>query len=334
MGSLRLALVAVQAFVALVVIQCKSSACDEITFEPAQSGSAICKPNDQKKGIELTLEPKEKSLSFKCESEAATVLKPEDPKDNFYKTHECEILAPLASVCAGTTLTSKPDVNPTTYTLNMGEGERTEATLYFSCENKAGLPGAVGPAALVAREAPSTPNCIVKVNIQPTSDKEPEHPQAGDGQTLKVAECKTTTVTATASSASPLAFKCGAGTLLLPAQHEMVFNGRDGECGAEVALRSLVDATLQIPAENQDFYTLSVNKDPLHNTTVCYKCEKTAGGEALRHRSVRTDADDKLQCLFRVEIKGTSGAESSTHLTDAGVLFFMGTLGFVLQTLV
>ncbi|PFH36927.1 SAG-related sequence [Besnoitia besnoiti] len=219
----------------------------------------------------------------------------------------------------------------------MGTGKRLREILYYSCTPKSadeqGSPGERAQVPPAAKKAA----CIVKIIVDAKEKEQSGTHQAGPSQDehgapVNATECNMETVTASASSESPLAFKCPTGKTLLPAQHERVFEGRDGECGTEVALASLVDAELQPPretAEETDVYTLKINKDPEHDTFMCYKCVAARENRPLSGPSMRSGAPEQNECLLKISVKGTSGAASSGDSSLVNSVFLLVGLGGV-----
>ncbi|PFH36929.1 hypothetical protein BESB_033870 [Besnoitia besnoiti] len=315
-----------------------SGECDALVFEKPQGGNYTCEPADKEKGIELTLKAEAPGISFSCGSTPETKLQPSQPANHFYKNEQCQQPTPLEDVCVGTTIDeAKSSSSPKEYTLTVGKGKRKGETLYYSCEPPQAASAQPQPAVEVSQagkdgDAKNKVRCVVKIIVEPTEEEQSENqqtepPQGGNGGSGQVTECNAGTLTASASSESPLAFNCEAGMSLLPVVHENVLDGKDGNCTEEVALASLVDGELQTARDTKkeiDVYTLKINKDPEHNKTMCYKCVMSDKASSLP--STRSGVLEKKQCLLKVSVKGTSGAASSANslLMRCGVL--MGSL--------
>ncbi|PFH36931.1 hypothetical protein BESB_033890 [Besnoitia besnoiti] len=333
MRFLRLVVAVLQAASALSALELLSGECGSISYDEPHPGHYTCQPADNAKGIQITLRANDSSISFGCGKKTDTELKPVEKENQFYQTEQCDQPTDLDTVCVGTTLSKNPDTEEHPYKLTMGDGKREAKTIYYSCEPKVGGNAEPSGENALARSPPKVNKCIVKIIIEPKADEDTGSNQnddsQGNGEAMKVTQCKVETVEATASSESPLAFKCDPEVSLLPAQHEKVFDGRNGECDEEVPLTSLVDAELQPPKEAEKengVYTLKINKDPEHDTTVCYKCVASDGKESPAKPSKRSDAQHKTQCLLKVSVKGTSGAASSADSMFVRSVTFMASL--------
>lgn len=281
----------------------------------------------------LTLGPDDESVSFRCSLKEQATLDPEE-KTNVYNEETCSKHVVLKSVFAEATLQEEQhdqeeDVNKTTYKLTVPKNSRktTETVLYYKCK--------LSPAsdALSAREIPAAEpgkECKVEITVQKVEQTEPP-PESDDEQQASIIECGDPTATkeANVSAESPLSFKCGAGMSLHPTNLTDVFDDQDGKCAAEVALQTLVDATLtktdaEATHNEQPVYRLVVKTAPFEDTALCYKCVPSSSSDTERQTNSE-EGSPVNECLLKISVtaSATSAFPSARGAAQTAVTFFV-----------
>ncbi|CBZ54842.1 SRS domain-containing protein [Neospora caninum Liverpool] len=274
--------------------------------------------------LSLTVGPEQDSVSFKCSSTANAQREPD--KDNVYTDEECKNAVPLTGVFENAVLEESvsQDNTKTTYKLTIPRASRKteKEILYYKCT----LDTTDGQAHDAQTLAEAGRECKVKITVDEVTKPDPEHEQNGEQQ-ASIIECGDPTATkqATVSAESPLSFKCGAGMSLHPTNLTDVFDDQDGKCAAEVALQTLVDATLtkaetDPPQNEQPVYQLVVKTAPSGDTALCYKCVTTSSNLETKTNSEEESA--AKECLLKISVKGSATSASAKRASAPSVVAF------------
>ncbi|CBZ54844.1 SRS domain-containing protein [Neospora caninum Liverpool] len=287
--------------------------------------------------IHLTLSPGVDSVSFICSAKENAVLKPSTTK--VFVDQGCDRSETLDSLFAGATLEENTaGDSKKSYTLKIPPVTRQiQKLLYYKCS----FTTAVQP--LLGDQGPSvsTKDCKVIITVEKVEQTEPPPdsndqqqpqtaPESTDEQQTDLVECDSTATTKEAgvSAESPHSFKCGAGMSLHPTNLTDVFDDQDGKCAAEVALQTLVDATLtktetEATHNGQPVYQLAVKTAPSEDTALCYKCVTTSSN--LETKTNTDEASAAKECLLKISVKGSaSSAFSSTWgAAKTAIAFFV-----------
>ncbi|CBZ54840.1 SRS domain-containing protein [Neospora caninum Liverpool] len=276
--------------------------------------------------LSLTVGPEQDSVSFKCSSTANAQREPE--KENVYTDANCSQTTQLTTLFSGADLQEVGDNGQKTYTLNIPKNSRkaTQQELYYKCTLEKELHHKNGNA--VSETEGQV--CKVKITVEAVNKDEPD-PEQNDEQPAGPIECtgSDTMKEASVSAESPLSFKCGAGMSLHPTNLTDVFDDQDGKCAAEVALQTLVDATLtktdaEATHNEQPVYQLAVKTAPSEDTALCYKCVPSSSSDTKREIQSGGESSAK-ECLLKIFVKGSaSSAFSATWgAAQTAVAFFV-----------
>ncbi|CBZ54845.1 SRS domain-containing protein [Neospora caninum Liverpool] len=266
--------------------------------------------------LELILTPNDESVSFMCSSKQDAKLTPEATK--VYSDSACHDTTELSRVFAGSVLDESVVQKKKKFTLKIPKETRKISTvLFYKCTFTGVNVGTPQRERQDAEELPAAPatECKVKITVDPLEPTNPET-EPNTEQQAGVVQCASEdgTKQATVSAESPLSFKCGAGMSLHPTNLTDVFDDQDGKCAAEVALQTLVDATLtkaetDPPQNDQQLYQLAVTTAPSGDTALCYKCvtpsASSKAGEDLEEGS------SVKQCLLKISVKGNASSASA-----------------------
>ncbi|PFH36916.1 hypothetical protein BESB_033740 [Besnoitia besnoiti] len=299
----------------------------------SQQGSKIPTCDDPENGglkLSLTLDDEKDYVSFKCSSNGDPAIEPSPVESRFYKGPDCTTPADLHTEAPGAVLLTSPKAGvahsiPTTYTLKMASEDRKPVELCYVCKlpKDASEHGAV----LHNRVIQKTQDCQVHIAVKARQKTEvPEQPESEDKHDEEnkdptgVTVCSDGIHAATASPETPLTFRCGAAMAIQPKSPKDVFEIADNNCGKEVPLASMLDATLEERAPSSGEYTLTVNKAAAHNTAFCYKCVKPS---PLTHKgsaqsSLGAEAIGK-ECVLKVSVAGVS--ESAVSVSSMSKAF-------------
>ncbi|CBZ54843.1 SRS domain-containing protein [Neospora caninum Liverpool] len=278
-------------------------------------------PGELRAQLDLTLSSDSDSVSFKCSSAQEATREPSN--GNVYTDESCSQDHPLATVYTNAKLSESIDADKIKYTLTIPKGSRTtEKVLCYKCT----LPSTDPEGKSIATQTEGKV-CKVKITVDAVEPIKPE-PESSDEQSTGVIECTgaDTTKEASVSAESPLSFKCGAGMSLHPTNLTDVFDDQDGKCAAEVALQTLVDATLtktdaEATHNEQPVYRLVVKTAPPEDTALCYKCVTTSSNLETKTNSGEESA--AKECLLKISVKGSpSSAFSPTWGSPQGALVF------------
>ncbi|CBZ54851.1 SRS domain-containing protein [Neospora caninum Liverpool] len=277
--------------------------------------------------IELSLEPNMHSVSFKCGDTNDGKLEP-STTEYFTGDDVSQQKQNLTTAFADATLDAEGENGNKAYKLSIGRETRTaEKDLYYTCTftNTNAVLGERRDG-----ENPQETKCKVKITVKPfpqsqqgTNDEQGDQPndeqgdQPNDEQQAGPIECTDadTTKETSASAESPLSFKCGAGMSLRPTNLTDVFDDQDGKCAAEVALQTLVDATLtktetEATQKGQPVYQLAVKTAPPEDTALCYKCVPSSSSDTETEIQSEGESSAK-ECLLKISVKGSASSAFS-----------------------
>ncbi|PFH36919.1 hypothetical protein BESB_033770 [Besnoitia besnoiti] len=287
------------------------------------NGAQVCDQatgEEPEKRIQLTLDDEKEAVSFKCTADKTkVVLEPNPAKSNVYVGSDCSPASKkeLQSELLSAELTESPegdqgDNTVKTYTLRLSPEKRKEINLCYVCKiTKASVGRSRGRSGPDVQE---TTVCQVHIAVKkPKAEQSgPDQPHASDPKT----ECRSGSVTATASKEKPLSFKCGDGMMLTPTSLTKVFDDKDERCEAETDLQSLFDGELEQGKLGDGTYTLNVKKPPANTTPICYQCVREAGGtDSSQVPPPRGAGMVDGKCLLKISVAGTSGISSSAGLS-------------------
>ncbi|CBZ54841.1 SRS domain-containing protein [Neospora caninum Liverpool] len=300
--------------------------------------------------LELSLSSEEASVSFKCSSSQNATLEPVLENKQAYKDENCKSAVALSTLFpdSDAQLTEQGDEsNKKTYTFAVQKTARKQTkTLYYKCTLDA--PDLV-QLNVNSQPAAGKSVCKVKITVEkveqtelPPESNDQQQPQSApestDEQQTDLVECSSTDSTKEAgvSAEAPLSFKCGTGMSLHPTNLTDVFDDQDGKCAAEVALQTLVDATLtktdaEATHNEQPVYQLAVKTAPSEDTALCYKCVPSSSSDTKREIQSGGESSAK-ECLLKISVKGSaSSAFSSTWGLPQGALVFFGAAQMMLN---
>ncbi|CBZ54838.1 SRS domain-containing protein [Neospora caninum Liverpool] len=271
--------------------------------------------------LDLTLSSDSDSVSFKCSSTQEATREPSN--GNVYTDESCSEAHPLTAVYSNANLSESNDADKIKYTLTIPKGSRAiEKVLCYKCT----LPSADLEDKSIANKNEGKV-CKVKITVDAVEPIKPE-PESSDEQSTEFIKCAgTDTINeATASSESPLSFKCGTGMSLHPTNLTHVFDDQDGKCAAEVALQTLVDATLtktetNPPQNEQPVYQLVVKTAPSGDTALCYKCVPSSSSNE-KGNTTSGEASTEQACLLKISVKGSSTPASAKRAGAPSVVAF------------
>ncbi|CBZ54846.1 SRS domain-containing protein [Neospora caninum Liverpool] len=295
------------------------------TGQPQTCDSQERGPGSLASNLDLTLSPDSDSISFKCSSTQKTTIAPE--KEQVFTNPACSRPVTLTSLFTGAKLAEDgSEEGKKTYTLTIPNDSRkaTEQELFYKCTVQA---DDSDKKVSVYTSAQAGTECTVKITVAGVK-KEPA-PEHGDEQQTTIIECASTEATkeASVSAESPLSFRCGTGLTLQPEALTNAFDGQDGACATEVALQTLVDATLKKTETNgadavKPVYQLAVQTTPSVDTAFCYKCAPASGNSDSRTTSAEGSTEGT--CLLKVSVKGSaSSASARRKAAQGGVAMFV-----------
>ncbi|CBZ54847.1 SRS domain-containing protein [Neospora caninum Liverpool] len=263
--------------------------------------------------LTLTLTPGEDSVSFMCSSSQQTTRQPEEGK---VYGDDCSSDEDLTSVFERATLDEEHETGnqKTTYKLTVPKTSRTaRKVLCYKCAVNVGRKRATESE---GRQPEAGNECKVKITVEQVEQTTPE-PEENAEQQAGPIECtgSDTMKEASVSAESPLSFKCGAGMSLHPTNLTDVFDDQDGKCAAEVALQTLVDATLtktdaEATHNEQPVYRLVVKTAPPEDTALCYKCVPSSPSETEIEIQSEGESTAK-ECLLKISVKGSASSAFS-----------------------
>ncbi|CBZ54849.1 SRS domain-containing protein [Neospora caninum Liverpool] len=272
--------------------------------------------------LDLTLKSDADSISFMCSSTQEATLLPS--KEKAFKDDECSTQELLNTIFSGAELKETEHNGKSKYELIIPINSRTETkTLCYKCTVTAADPEISSRVA----QPQAGKECKVKITVDKVEQTTPE-PEENAEQLTGPIECDSTATTkeASVSAESPLSFKCGAGMSLHPTNLTDVFDDQDGKCAAEVALQTLVDATLtktetEATQNGQPVYQLAVKTAPSEDTAICYKCVTTSSN--LETKTNTDEASAARECLLKISVKGsaTSAILSAWGVAQAAAAF-------------
>ncbi|CBZ54848.1 SRS domain-containing protein [Neospora caninum Liverpool] len=301
---------------ALILLEPSSSYASPV--DDSTSGAQTCDVATKEAGkpeaaLALTLNAESDAVSFKCSSTHKATIAPSNA--DVYNDDSCTSVQTLATLFTDAAMTGgEGDDEPKTYTLTIPKNSRkaTETLLCYKC---------ILDAQVLSRELPELPQaegnvCKVKITVAAVPKKEPEADK-NDDQPEGVFQCASEdgTKEASVSAESPLLFKCGSGLSLQPTNLENVFDDQDGTCADEVALDTVVDATLtqaetntNDPEQTGAVYQLVVKTAPSEDTALCYKCVPASA--APENRDTPGEGSTLKECLLKIFVKGNATSAS------------------------